>query len=106
VCDHSRISQLLSNLLGNALNYGAPDKPIRVRAGMDAAVFRLSVADVSDPIPPAAMERLFLPFSRGAVRPTQQGLGLGLFIASEVARAHGGMIEVVSSPEETRLACH
>jgi signal transduction histidine kinase len=102
-CDRSRIAQLLSNLLGNALTYGAPGEPIRVRAETQAAVFRLSVANAGDPIPPAAMEKLFLPFSRGAVRPGQQGLGLGLFIASEVARAHGGTLQAVSSPEGTRF---
>jgi phosphoserine phosphatase RsbU/P len=49
------------------------------------------------------MAQLFKPFTRGAVRPTQQGLGLGLYIASEIARAHGGKIEVESSVEETRF---
>jgi light-regulated signal transduction histidine kinase (bacteriophytochrome) len=52
---------------------------------------------------PAAMERLFRPFTRGAVRPSQQGLGVGLFIASQVAKAHGGTLDVVSSPEENRF---
>ncbi|HEY0569387.1 MAG TPA: ATP-binding protein, partial [Xanthobacteraceae bacterium] len=55
------------------------------------------------PIPPAAVERLFQPFSRGAVRPNQQGLGLGLYIAAEIARAHDGTLEVASSAEETRF---
>ena len=52
-------------------------------------------------IPPAAMEKLFQPFERGAVRPNQQGLGLGLYIASEIARAHEGTLEVTSSPQQT-----
>jgi sigma-B regulation protein RsbU (phosphoserine phosphatase) len=47
------------------------------------------------------MARLFQPFARGDVRREQQGLGLGLYIASEIARAHGGTIEVTSSAEET-----
>lgn len=104
VCDHARIAQLLSNLLSNALTYGAPDEPVYVRAISVGNSFELSVANAGAEIPAAAMERLFLPFSRGAVRPSQQGLGLGLFIASEVARAHGGTLEAVSSPEETRFA--
>lgn len=103
VCDPTRVAQLLSNLLGNALTYGAPEMPIQVRAGTDGGVFTLSVANAGDPIPPEAMDRLFLPFSRGPVRPSQQGLGLGLFIASEVARAHGGTLDVASSAEETRF---
>jgi signal transduction histidine kinase len=103
VCDQTRIAQLLSNLLGNALNYGAAEKPIQVRARVDAGMFQLSVANAGEPIPPAALERLFQPFSRGAVRPSQQGLGLGLFIASEVARAHAGTLDVVSAADETRF---
>jgi signal transduction histidine kinase len=47
------------------------------------------------------MERLFYPFSRGEVRKSQQGLGLGLYIASEIAKAHGGRINATSTPELT-----
>ena len=49
------------------------------------------------------MERLFQPFYRGEIRASLQGLGLGLFIASEIAKAHGGTLEVDSSAEETRF---
>jgi signal transduction histidine kinase len=102
-CDRNRLGQLLSNLLGNALTYGAPDKPIRVCARTEEKAFTLFVANAGEPIPPAALERLFQPFTRGAVRPNQQGLGLGLYIAAEIARAHGGTLDVTSSPEETRF---
>jgi len=61
----------------------------------------LSVVNSGEPIPPAALERLFEPFERGAVRAHQQGLGL--YIAAEIARAHGWTLEVESSPEETRF---
>ena len=100
-CDRVRVAQLFSNLLGNALTHGAPDGPIRVLAHTDAAFFYLSVANRGEPIPPAALERLFQPFSRGAIKANQQGLGLGLYIASEVARGHGGTLDVTSTPEET-----
>jgi signal transduction histidine kinase len=102
-CDPARIAQMLSNLLGNALAYGAPGTPIEVRAATDGTGFELSVANAGDPIPPASLERLFQPFTRGAVRPNQQGLGLGLFIAAEVARAHGGTIGVTSTEQRTRF---
>jgi signal transduction histidine kinase len=102
-CDRARVAQLFSNILGNAVAYGAVDKPIRVRAKIESSMFELSVANAGDPIPPAAIEKLFQPFSRGAVRPNQQGLGLGLYIAAEIARAHDGTLDVSSSAEETRF---
>jgi signal transduction histidine kinase len=102
-CDRSRIGQLFSNLLGNALTYGAADIPIRVRASAGEGVFELSVSNGGDPIPPGVLERLFCPFSRGTGQSNQEGLGLGLYIASEIARAHGGTLDVVSSPAETRF---
>jgi signal transduction histidine kinase len=102
-CDPVRIAQLLSNLLGNALTYGARSMPVEVRATAEHGVFELSVANGGDVIPEAAMERMFQPFARGAVQPNQQGLGLGLFIASEIARAHAGTLTVVSSLDETRF---
>ncbi len=91
-CDHTRLGQLFSNLLGNALAYGAPDRPVEVRASSGGGMFELSVSNHGEPIPPAVLEHLFQPFSRGAIRPNQQGLGLGLYIASEIARAHGGTL--------------
>jgi phosphoserine phosphatase RsbU/P len=102
-CDGGRIAQLFSNLLGNALTHGASDSPIRVRAATRNHVFELSVANAGEPIPAAAMAKLFQPFYRGAVRRSLQGLGLGLFIASEIARAHGGTLTVDSTGQETRF---
>jgi signal transduction histidine kinase len=102
-CDGQRIGQLFSNLLGNAITHGSQDKPIRVNAVTQDGTFELTVANYGDPIPPAAMAQLFQPFYRGTVKHSLQGLGLGLFIASEVARAHGGTLEVNSSAGETRF---
>jgi len=102
-CDRSRIARLFSNLLGNALLYGKADAPVTVRASTREGRFELSVANAGDQIPAAALERLFQPFARGDVRPNQQGLGLGLYIASQIARAHGGTLDVTSTPAETRV---
>jgi signal transduction histidine kinase len=102
-CDSARIGQLFSNLLGNAITHGSAEKPIVVRASIQDGVFELSVSNAGEQIPPAAMANLFHPFSRGAVLPSMQGLGLGLYIASEIARAHGGTLEAESSPDETRF---
>ena len=102
-CDRSRIAQLASNLIGNALLYGKAGAPVRVQAAIRDGAFTLSVSNSGEPISPVALNRLFLPFSRGDVLPNQQGLGLGLYIASEIARAHGGAIEVTSTAAETRF---
>jgi len=102
-CDRSRIAQLFSNLLGNALNYGCRDHPVRVRAESLEGVFELSVANAGEAIPPAAMARLFQPFYRSAVLQNREGLGLGLYIAHEIAAAHGGTLGVESTQKETRF---
>ncbi len=103
-CDAPRLSQVLSNLLANALAYGAADRPITVRAAVRASEFQLCVCNHGDPISPQALEKLFAPFERGAVRPSQQGLGLGLYIASQIAKVHGGTLTASSTPERTCFA--
>jgi PAS domain S-box-containing protein len=102
-CDPQRIGQLLSNLLGNAFVYGAATSAIQVRARAENGQFELSVANAGEPIEPPALERLFLPFFRGKVRGSREGLGLGLYICSEIAKAHGGTIDVTSDSEITRF---
>lgn len=99
--DGKRIAQLFSNLLGNALTYSPNDAIIEVTALSDKDGFKLCVANPGKAIPPAAMKRLFQPFSRGEVEPNQKGLGLGLYIASEIAKAHGGALTVSSDVEKT-----
>ena len=99
-CDSARIGQLFSNLLGNALVHGAENEAVHVKAATGSR-FEITVCNKGEPIPAAAMEYLFQPFARGKVRPDQQGLGLGLYIASEIARAHEGRIDVASSPAAT-----
>ena len=101
-CDSGRVAQLFSNLLGNALTHGTPGAPVRVRANTHKDEFELSVANAGEPIPPEAINRLFQPFYRVA-QDSGQGLGLGLYIASEIAGAHGGRLDVASSPLETRF---
>lgn len=99
--DHSRLGQLFSNLLGNALTHGAPDQPVRVDARIVDGHLELRTINGGDAIPPAAMARMFSPFSRGDLKSDLQGLGLGLYIASQIAEAHGGTLTVSSSPGET-----
>jgi signal transduction histidine kinase len=103
VCDGSRIAQLFSNLLANALTHGDPGRPVGVYIHSGSQGFELAVTNHGEPITADVIERLFQPFTRASVRPGQQGLGLGLYIASEIARAHGGTLQVTSSAEETRF---
>lgn len=100
-CDAGRLSQLLSNLLGNALVHGAADRPVTVRAAVEKDALVISVENGGDPIPPYALSKLFQPFERGSLSPSLQGLGLGLYISSEIARAHGGFLTAASGPEKT-----
>jgi sigma-B regulation protein RsbU (phosphoserine phosphatase) len=101
--DRGRIGQLISNLVANAVTHGAPEQPIRLTASAREDLFEVSVANAGKPISKAAMARLFQPFFRGTVRKNQQGLGLGLYIASEIAKAHGGTLTVTSTSAETRF---
>lgn len=102
-CDPARLSQILSNLLANALTHGSPEGVVHVRALLERDLFELSVSNSGRPIPPDALERLFQPFTREDVRSSQNGLGLGLYIASEIAQAHQGELTVASNAEETRF---
>ena len=72
-----------------------------MRAASDGKIFELSVTNKGDPIPPAMMDQLFQPFFRASIRRSQQGLGLGLYIASEIASAHDGTLTVASTAEAT-----
>jgi sigma-B regulation protein RsbU (phosphoserine phosphatase) len=101
--DRGRLAQMLSNLLQNALTHGAADQPVRVGAHRTDDRFELWISNGGEPIPPKILSQLFEPFFRGQVQPSKQGLGLGLYIASEIARAHGGTLTVVSAPSETRF---
>jgi hypothetical protein len=85
-CDGRRIAQLFSNLLGNALTHGKADAPVTVKAASTAGEFILAISNSGNKIPDAVVDRLFQPF---------------LYIASAIARAHGGTLTVCSTDEET-----
>jgi signal transduction histidine kinase len=100
-CDGKRIAQLFSNLLSNAITYGRADTPAVVKATSSNGKFTLSVTNAGDDIAAATLEHLFQPFSRGKSKSNQKGLGLGLFISSEIAVAHKGELSVTSAEGET-----
>lgn len=101
--DRARIGQMLSNLLGNALTHGAETRPVRVEATTRDDEFRLSVANAGPPIAAEAMQHLFEPFFRGKARASRHGLGLGLYIAAQIAKAHDGELTVSSDEAQTRF---
>ncbi|MCO5934627.1 GAF domain-containing sensor histidine kinase [Mucilaginibacter sp. RB4R14] len=99
-CDGRRVSQVLSNLLGNAIAHGSKDTPVNVDVVCDADDFSISVTNSGSQIPDAIREKLFEPFSRGDDQ-GKDGLGLGLYIAAEIARAHSGTLTVKSDEHST-----
>lgn len=96
-CDALRITQLMSNLLGNAVTHGANGTPVEVRAYAQNDVVVISVLNQGPPIPPQLMPLLFEPFTRSEAGQRGEGLGLGLYIASQIASAHGGSLSVTST---------
>jgi sigma-B regulation protein RsbU (phosphoserine phosphatase) len=100
-CDAGRIGQLTSNLLGNAITHGDATVPVQLSARVEGGELIIAVTNGGAPIPEATIERLFQPFFRGQNQDRSQGLGLGLHIASEIAKAHGGMITVASNEVAT-----
>lgn len=93
--DPDRMAQVMSNLLSNARHHGLPGEPIWVRMTGNAGCTTLIVANLAPPIAEAKLGTLFEPFklaSVGNIR-NPDGLGLGLYIASEVAKGHGGTLE-------------
>lgn len=101
--DLARIAQMFSNLLANAISHGAKDQPVRVQATAQNGNVEISIANGGAPIPLEARDRLFQPFYRASGSSTV-GLGLGLFIAAEIAAAHGGSLSMTSDETETRFA--
>ncbi|MET0981021.1 MAG: sensor histidine kinase [Telluria sp.] len=98
--DSARLQQLLTNLANNAAQYGTPGKPICVDIVGEEDHVLLKVRNEGTTIPQEALPSLFsslvqLPEQAGDRRP-RSSLGLGLFIAKEIALAHGGDIDVVS----------
>ncbi|MGP4670137.1 PAS domain-containing sensor histidine kinase [Agrobacterium pusense] len=105
-CDGGRIAQLVSNLLGNALTHGAPDRPVDVTATTDSNEIVITVANEGEPIPDHIKDRLFEPFFRTKSSGEKQGLGLGLFISHEIARSHGAELQVHSDEKKTSFVLY
>jgi len=101
--DEGRMGQLLSNLLANAISYGARGEPVTVRMWETREDVFFSVHNSGHPILEEDQQRIFRPLIRGSVadkleRREPGGLGLGLYICQEIVRAHGGTMALQSTP--------
>jgi phosphoserine phosphatase RsbU/P len=98
--DANRLEQLVGNLVSNAMSYGRADAPVTVSSRIEAQTFTIAVHNFGAPIPSEALPKLFEPMTRGQqALGSKRSVGLGLFIVSQVAKAHGGKTEVQSSAE-------
>ena len=101
LCDSGRLAQLLSNLLKNALVHGDPAHGVQVRAHCADGAFRLMVSNRGAPLAADTIDKLFKPYWRATPARAREGLGLGLFIVAEIARSHGGAVDVSSDDSGT-----
>lgn len=97
--DRLRLEQVVANLLGNAIKFGA-GRPLEVRVEPGPDTVRLIVRDQGIGFPSEAKARIFEKFERAVSERHYGGLGLGLFIARQIVDAHGGTISVESAPGE------
>jgi signal transduction histidine kinase len=98
--DHDRLAQVFSNLVRNAIQHGAPNDPILLVARDDGDSVCVTVHNGGPPIAERALTTIFEPMVRHvADEKTNAGLGLGLYIASQIVLAHGGTLEATSTEE-------
>ena len=103
--DHARLRQALSNLLNNAVQHGDPARPISLMVCTEGQSIAIEVKNWGDPIPPDSLQVIFDPLvqlsAKSAAKPDvpSTNLGLGLFIAREIALGHHGTLDVTSDRE-------
>jgi len=99
--DGERVQQLVRNLVSNAIRHGSPHEPVQLRIEGDATSVYLTVTNRGRSIEPAAHAEIFSALKRGSEH--SDGMGLGLFIVSTIAAAHGGEVGFRSVDGETEF---
>ncbi|WBS00869.1 ATP-binding protein [Pseudoduganella sp. SL102] len=106
IFDEGRIAQVLSNLIGNAIQYGDPEIPVSVRVATNDDDVQIFVNNQGKTIPPEKLPTIFDPMVRIAANADwkegdymeRTSLGIGLYISREIVHAHGGTITLTSDP--------
>jgi sigma-B regulation protein RsbU (phosphoserine phosphatase) len=101
--DPDRLAQVISNLLGNALQYSPENSPVKITTRGEVDTVVLEVHNLGDPIPAEVLPRIFEPLERGAhvqVGRAGRSIGLGLFIVRHIVLAHGGRVSARSLADE------
>ena len=101
LADGDRLAQVVTNLVSNAMTYGVADRPITITSTVGSDELEVEVHNHGLPIPPALLPHLFEPLRRGEqqVKRGSRSVGLGLYIVQQVAAAHGGTVQVRSTPD-------
>jgi len=94
--DCDRLAQLVGNLVSNALAYGREEAAVAVLSSVREGMASIAVRNWGAPIPEPLRAQLFQPMVRGEVDASSRSVGLGLYIVSEIAKAHGGAVAVES----------
>lgn len=103
VWDGDRVAQIVQNLVLNALRYSPRESAVHVRTRGEGDAVVLEVHNEGPPIAPGLLPELFEPLKRGGSPDGDRGgrsVGLGLFIVDQLARAHGGSVDVTSSESD------
>ncbi|MGZ6124657.1 MAG: sensor histidine kinase, partial [Myxococcales bacterium] len=99
--DPDRVAQLISNLVENAVAYAPPDDRIRVAISGGEESVEIAVDNAGSPIPEEERAAVFDPFRRGTASAESKGLGLGLYIVQQIARAHAGDVTLETAAGRT-----
>lgn len=101
--DADRLRQAILNLLNNAGAYAPPKTPILTRIAREPDALSITVENGGPPVPDDVRDKLFNPFARARKGGRSGGLGLGLYITQEIAKAHGGVVTLTSDEDATRF---